>query len=192
MGRIEREEVEIIEAVRRGDIHLYSRLVVKYKNPVFNLAYRLTGNRSDADDLAQETFVHAFEQLHRFDIGKPFFSWLYTIALNLARNHLKRTARMMREEIRVDIAAEGMRRAGHETEAVQREARADALEQCIQMLPRDLREAIVLKFYEGLQFADVGEILQISVGAAKMRVYRGLEKLKSMMQEEEPVAGDAV
>ncbi len=61
-----------------------------YNGPIFNLAYRMTGSREDADDLTQETFIRAYQNLRRYDRSKKFFTWLYTIGINLIRNHLKK------------------------------------------------------------------------------------------------------
>ena len=83
-------EREIIERVLAGDRQAYALLVDAYKGPVFNLACRMTGSYSDADDLTQETFIRAYQKLEQFNPEKKFFTWLYTISINLIRNHLKR------------------------------------------------------------------------------------------------------
>ena len=93
-----REGQDLIARVCRGEQTAFAVLVDAYAKPIFNLAFRMTGNHQDADDLAQETFLRAYQKLNRFDSEKKFFTWLYTIALNIIRNHLKssaeRTARM--------------------------------------------------------------------------------------------------
>ena len=96
------EEVDIIKSVLGGDRNSYVLLVDRYKTPIFNLAYRMTGSYEDASDLAQETFVKAFENLGRFDQEKKFFVWLYTIGLNLVRNHLKREQRIRSRDFTED------------------------------------------------------------------------------------------
>jgi RNA polymerase sigma-70 factor (ECF subfamily) len=179
-------EKEIITRILKGERHEFSRLVDAYKVPIFNLAFRMTGSgsRQDADDLAQETFLRAYRKLKRFDPEKKFSTWLYTIALNLIRNHLKKRGREMSHETMDRIISEAgrpdidrMERDLIQSQEIRR------MEVCLQKLPADLREAVVLRFYQELSFEDAAEILKISLSAAKMRVYRGLEKLKGMMNE---------
>jgi RNA polymerase sigma-70 factor, ECF subfamily len=189
VDRTDGEEAGIIEAVLHGEVHLYRVLVMKYRAPVFNLAYRMTGSHADADDLAQEIFVRAFEKLHRFDRARSFFTWLYTIALNLIRNHLKKAGRIAFEEIGENTPVRPPDQSSDAGEILARDERITTVESTLQKLPKDLREALVLKFYQDLAFDQVAEILGISLSAAKMRVYRGLEKMRVMVEEEEEVIG---
>ena len=189
MYKAEDEETDVIEAVCRGETQSYGLLVAKYKKPLFNLAFRMTGSYEDADDLAQESFMRAFQALHRFDRRKPFFTWLYTITLNLIKNHLKRKGRVVFEEVREDVLAKGCVPDEGSCSTVAEEDPIAAVETCMQKLPHDLREALVLRFYQDLPFDAVAEILHLSLSAAKMRVYRGLERLRVMMGEEAVESG---
>ena len=183
-GMDRQEEQDVIARVRRGEREAYALLVDAYKTQIFNLAYRMTGSYQDAEDLAQEIFIRAYKNLRQFQSGKKFFTWLYTIALNLIRNHLKKRGREMSHETMDRIISEAgrpdidrMERDIIQAQEIRR------LEICLQKLPADLREAVILRFYQELSFEDAAEILKISLSAAKMRVYRGLEKLKGMMDE---------
>src|SRR6266545_2314475 len=84
------DDGEAIRAVLSGDQEAFRRLVEKYAGSIFNLAYRMTGNPADAEDLAQEAFIQAYARLQAFRIGSRFHPWIYTIALNLCRSHLRR------------------------------------------------------------------------------------------------------
>src|SRR5260370_40751318 len=84
------EDQEAIRAALSGDQEGYRRLVDKYAGSIFNLAYRMTGNPADAEDLAQEAFLQAYARLQDFRVGSRFHPWIYTIALNLCRSHLRR------------------------------------------------------------------------------------------------------
>ena len=90
MAMDQKIEAEIVAKVLKGDRQAYALLVEEYKSPIYNLAYRMTGNSEDADDLTQETFIRAYINLWRFDPKRKFFTWLYTISINLIRNHLKK------------------------------------------------------------------------------------------------------
>ena len=81
---------EIVSRVLAGDKDSYMVLINTYKGPVFNLAYRLTGSIQEAEDLSQETFLKAYSKLYQFNPQRNFFTWVYSISLNLIRNHLKR------------------------------------------------------------------------------------------------------
>lgn len=177
------EEQDLIARVCRGERAVFAALVDAYAKPIFNLAVRMTGNRRDADDLAQETFLRAYRKLKRFDPEKEFFTWLYTIALNIIRNHLKsspeRAARMAETN---HPLADPVDPANPEGLFMDRE-KAQILESCLQKLPSDLREAVVLRYYQELSFDEIATITDASVSAVKMRVYRGLERLRALVSE---------
>jgi len=177
------QEREIIGRVLGGDRSAFAGLVEKYKGPIFNLAYRMTGSREDADDLTQETFIRAYQKLYRFDQSKKFFTWLYTIGINLIRNHLKKNIRDVSHLAVADSALEHqMRGYGIGEDDELSDDRMIRLEKIIQRLPVDLREAIILKFMQDLTFVEVANVTGDSVSAVKMRIYRGLEKIKQMME----------
>lgn len=177
----QKTEIEIIAQVLSGDRQAYALLVEEYKAPIFNLAYRMTGSLEDADDLTQETFIRAYQNLHRFDQGKKFFTWLYTISINLIRNHLKKNIRDVHLAV-ADSVLEHQEQ-GHEREEDEAfsDDRMTRLEQVIQNLPVDLREAIILRFVHDLTFEEVAQVTGDTLSAVKMRIYRGLEKIKQMM-----------
>ena len=179
-------EIDIIVRVLRGDRNAYALLVDEYKGPIFNLVYRLTFCYQDAHDLTQETFLRAYEALKSFDTRKRFFSWLYIIGLNLIRNHLGKE----REFPLLETIGEPAHRAWeHNTDnpehALIKDQEIEQLDSLLQKLPLDMREAVVLRFYQELSFEDISEILGISLSSAKMRVYRGLEKLRLLMPGKE-------
>jgi len=177
------EEQDVIAQVRRGERAAFAVLVDAYAKPIFNLAFRMTGNRQDADDLAQETFLRVYQKLKRFDPEKKFFTWLYTIALNIIRNHLKsspeRTARIAEM---AHPPSDPVDPANPEGLFLDRE-KAQLLEICLQKLPSELKEAVVLRYYQDLSFDEIATITDASVSAVKMRAYRGLERLRALMSE---------
>lgn len=175
------QEQEIIGRVLGGDRSAFAGLVEKYQGPVFNLAYRMTGSREDADDLTQETFIRAYQNLHRFDRDKKFFTWLYTIGINLIRNHLKKNVRDISHLAAAGSSLEQQQINGEGEGDVLSDDRMIRLEQVIRKLPVDLREAIILKFVQDLTFEEVANVTGDSVSAVKMRIYRGLEKIKEML-----------
>jgi len=179
------EEKKIIEDVIAGNCDSYASLVDAYKGMVFNLAFRMTGSYQDADDLAQETFIKAYLNLRSFDPGKRFFTWLYTISLNLIRNHLKKKGRNLSGVITDSSVSEEEISHGDRAERVLIEAQETSrIERCLQKLPIDLREAVVLRFYQDLSFDEIAITSGTSPSAVKMRVYRGLERLQRLMEKD--------
>ena len=174
-----KQENEIIQSVLNGDREKFALFVDKYQRPVYNLIYRITGSRHDAEDLAQETFLKAYKSLNSFIPKKKFFPWLYTIAINLTRNHLRKKKPLLVENfdhLQTD--------KNNPEQAVSKQQEAEALARYIQRLPVSLREAVILRYYFYLSFEEIARILCISLSGAKMRVYRGLEKLEIMMNKD--------
>ncbi len=172
---------QIVTAVTGGDTEAYSVLVDRYQKPIFNLMYRMTRSHADAHDLAQETFIKAFEQLRRFDTGRRFFPWLYTIGLNHARNFLQK-------EKATGIPVNGGDEEGHiqdhpsgTEEAMCARLELKRVQHALGQIPWDYREAIMLHFHEGLTMEEIAATLQLSVSGAKMRIHRGLEKLRGVI-----------
>jgi RNA polymerase sigma-70 factor (ECF subfamily) len=178
------EENQIVERVLQGDREAFAALVDTYKGAIFNLAFRMTDSYQDADDLSQETFIRAYRNLRQFDPRKRFFTWIYTIGLNLIRNHLKKHGRereMSRENTAQGLSETEIHQGPQAERDMMQVQDIRRLELCLQKLPSDLREAIVLRFYQDLSFEDISIISGASMSAVKMRVYRGLEQLKQLM-----------
>lgn len=171
-------EADIIARVLKGDQQAYALLVEEYKSPIYNLAYRMTGNPEDADDLTQEIFIRAYLYLWRYDQRKKFFTWLYIIALNLIKNHLRKKKHYKpSEEINTNLLTNN----NPSPEAKLMETQEISL--CLLQLDDELRALLIMKYQQGLSFEEIAEITGKTSSALKMRIYRGLEKLKALMQE---------
>ena len=187
----QKNEAEIVAKVLNGDRQAYALLVEEYKTPIYSLAYRMTRNSQDAEDLAQETFLRAFNQLFRYDTKRSFFTWLYTISLNIIRNHLKKNSNRRRDDFRhgektfgmVDFDAKQVALQESRDKDEWHKEREEEMESCLQKLSPELRELLILRFYQGLSFEVISEITGLSLSAIKMRVYRGLEKLRKYIGE---------
>jgi RNA polymerase sigma-70 factor, ECF subfamily len=174
---------QIIDQVKNGNRQLYAKIIDEFKTPIFNLAYQMTGSRDEADDLAQDIFLKAFQSLHRFDTKRRFFPWLYTIALNIIRNHLRRQKLISLKHLLIREQEKIHTKLPNPESALSLKEDILQLSISLNKLPLTIREAVILKYYQDLSFEDVAEILKISLSGAKMRVYRGLEKLKKLMEK---------
>lgn len=182
LSSIDREDISIVRRVRAGDREAFSRIVERYGKPIFNLAYRMTGDPHAADDLTQDIFLKAYEKLAYFDEQNRFFTWLFTIGVNHARNYIKR--QQVRSPHVVRSSEDHISGDDPEEDMLNDENSAFVL-QGLRQLPVDMREAIVLRYLEGLPIEEIAQITGISLSAAKMRIYRGLEHLRKLMEERE-------
>ena len=177
------QERAIILRILEGKRDAYALLVDEYKRAIFNLAYRMTGSHEDARDLAQETFIRAYINLKKFRTDKRFFSWLYTIALNIIKNHLKQKKHFKATAEKSSAEAQPGTAENPETGLLQDEMTLK-LQSALQALTLEQRALIILRFYDRLSFDEIAEISRLSASAVKMRVYRALERLRVFMEKE--------
>jgi RNA polymerase sigma-70 factor (ECF subfamily) len=144
--------------------------------------FRATGSTDTASDLSQDAFLKAYEKLGQYHPRKKFFSWLYTLSINLVRDHLRQHRRLsggMEYEVERLSGYPGAKGASG-TDFIERHA----LHQALSRLPIDYREALILRFKEGFSMKEIAQMLSISTSGAKMRVHRGVEQLRTL------IAGD--
>jgi RNA polymerase sigma-70 factor (ECF subfamily) len=175
-------DIRVIRQVLRGNRDAYADIVERYKSPIYNLAVRLTGSLSEAEDLAQDVFIRVYEILDRFDDSKRFFPWMYTVALNVIRNHIKKKRSIFLRFQTNTVADKWHKDTNTPEKSVSDSQQHERLARYILKLPILQKEAIVLRYYQSLAFEEIAEIQACSVSAAKMRVYRGLEQLNRLLQ----------
>jgi RNA polymerase sigma-70 factor (ECF subfamily) len=169
----------------------FEALVVAYERLVFGLALRVVGNRADAEEVAQDTFERAYAALAGYEAERvaamALRPWLATIALNLARNRLRRRpppARPLEDGDGQPVAV--VAPAAAEPAAVaERRSERDFWAELLAGLPRSQREAVVLRHVEGLAYAEVAEVLGRPVGTVKTHVHRGVRQLRVRLEARE-------
>jgi RNA polymerase sigma-70 factor (ECF subfamily) len=171
----------LVHEILSGDVNAYALLVKRYQKPILNLMLRMTGSEQDALDLTQETFVRAYEKLEKFNPSASFFPWLYTMGLNMARDFLRKAKRSPIEsydpENSLAVEFDQDDRLGDQIDI-------QKLQERLQLLPVDYREALLLRFHEGLSVSEVAYALGLSLSAAKMRIQRGLLKLRQLLEKQ--------
>jgi RNA polymerase sigma-70 factor, ECF subfamily len=175
------DDQQVIRAVMNGNANAYSILVQQYQKPIFNLMYRVTGSYEDAKDLAQETFIKAYEKLDHFRMGARFFPWLYTIGYNHARNFVQRGKPFQQSGDEDFENNSGLDYPSQQEERVLAQIDFLRIYQALEQLPMDYREAVILHYHEGLSMEDIATALQLSLSGAKMRVHRGIKKLREII-----------
>jgi RNA polymerase sigma-70 factor, ECF subfamily len=160
-------EALLVRAARRGDLDAFGELVRRHEQPIFRLALRMLGTRTDAEDAAQDAFLQAWRALPRFRGSSSFGTWLYRIATNRCLNVI--AARRPTDEL--EESRTGSRRDDPAVRIEERE-RMGALTASITRLPGEQRAALVLREFEGLSYDEVAEVLDISLAAVKGRIHR--------------------
>ena len=181
----QQQEQQVISAILAGDVDAYAVLVNRYQQPIFNLLFRMTSSYADAADLVQEAFIKAYEQLYRFRLGQKFFPWLYTIALNQTRNFLRKNKAEKTVPIDDCEPVSGLDYSAQQEELMCARLDGQRIQDALARLPFDYREAVILRYREELSMEDLAAALEISVSGAKMRVHRGLRKLREMMENDD-------
>lgn len=171
-------DANLIYEILAGDAEAYAIVVKRYQKPIFNLMLRMTSSDEDARDLTQETFVRAYEKLEQYKASSPFFPWLYTIGMNLARD-FQRRAKVSRNAL--ETLSGQPDPPSNPAEGLHENVEAERVYQLLQTLPPDYREALVLRFQEGLSVGELASALGVSVSGAKMRVHRGLTRLRELL-----------
>lgn len=182
-------DAELMRRVREGDETAFGELMHRWERPVKALIARVVLNAAEADDLAQETFVRAWQHRDKFRPGAEFRPWLFSIALNLARNRLRWWRRRPVVELAGWSESEVAARAGDQrTEGssgaveLERAERAEAVRDAIAALPLELREAIVFFEYEQMSHAEIAAVAGVTPKAVETRLYRAREKLRTLLQ----------
>jgi len=176
-------ESEIIQKVLLGDPQPFEVLVREYQGPVYNLMLRSVKGSDVAADLAQEAFIRAYARLETFKVGRRFFPWLYSLAMNVARDHMRSVGRdfhvfmdnpsvMTRDVDRLD-----------EQQAMEDRLDGDTLFRFVQSMAPKYREALILRYKHDLTMQEIANALDITVSGAKMRISRGLEMIRLQFKE---------
>jgi len=194
------DDAVLVRQCQKGDLTAFEPLVVKYQDRIFNLCWRLCGDRQAAEDLTQEAFLKAFEGLGQFRGRSGFFTWLYRIAANLALSYRRNERRQINigssgsledlagqaAKLRKVVALEQER----SDTALEREETRRLVWEAIQSLEDGYREVLVLRDMEAFDYAQIAQVLQLPVGTVKSRLHRARmalrDKLLGVLIEERP------
>ena len=173
----------IIERALAGDQIGYAELYDRYAASLYRLCYSLLSNEQDAEDILQESFLYAFKNLHRFDSGKASLkTWLYTIAVSRCRNTYRRK-RFLTVDITqwLGLELKAPPAEAPEAAAIRRDA-SESISEALQDLSPRLREAIVLRYGQGLTYREISEVMGCPQKTAESRVRLGHQRLKQSLQ----------
>lgn len=168
---------QLIEDVRKGDRSSYSELVKRHQKALLRLSMRFMKDLDLSQDIVQEAFIKAYEKLNLFEGRSTFKSWLFQIAVNVARNKLRENRYLFTDISDVEIGVASTAETGLINNAV-----GDILQKEVDRLPFKQKTALVLRVYEDLSFAEIAEIMQCPYDTAKANYRHALLKLKEVFQ----------
>jgi RNA polymerase sigma-70 factor (ECF subfamily) len=170
------ELLSLTRAARQGSEAAFSALFERFQTPIVNYIYRLVGDWDAANDLAQDTFLKAYNALPRTDDALQISPWLYRIATNTALDALRRRKRITWVPFKADIEPNHLYGAPANSDPAHRQAESDAIQVALSQVPPDQRICLVLNMYQGMSYKEIAEMLGISVNLVAVRIFRGREK----------------
>jgi len=176
------EAAAVLDRARQGDSEAFRALVEQHSRSVFRLAFRMTGNEQDAEDVVQESFLRAYRQLGRFESRANFGTWLYRIVSNCSVD-LMRSKQARHDQVRGDSIDEGaMELPAVDVPGPERMAQSAEIDRRVQDALRELspleRAAFTLRHYEGRTIEEISSTLGLGTSAAKHSVFRAVKKLR--------------
>jgi len=183
---LEPPDEHLVSLSKDGNLAAFNSLVDRYQALVFTLCYRLIGERTAAEDAAQEAFLSAYRALHQFK-GGSFRSWLLRIAANAARDELRRRmrripARSLAAETDDDHAIDPPDPGADPAAALDDRSLGPALEAALRSLPPDQREVILLADVHGFQYEEIAAATGVAMGTVKSRLFRARERLRRALE----------
>ncbi|SFH79157.1 RNA polymerase sigma factor RpoE [Modicisalibacter xianhensis] len=193
MGNRETDQ-QLVERAQQGDTRAFDLLVKKYQHKIIGLIGRYVHDHAEVQDVAQEAFIKAYRALDKFRSESAFYTWMYRIAINTAKNYLvSKGRRPPGSDLDIgdaEIVDQSGRLADIETPeaSVSRDQLEAAVFEALENLPEDLRTAITLRELDGLSYEDIANIMQCPVGTVRSRIFRAREAVDKHIQ---PYVGTA-
>ncbi|MDZ7652330.1 MAG: RNA polymerase sigma factor RpoE [Burkholderiaceae bacterium] len=179
----------IVERVQRGDKRAFDLLVTKYQRKIFRLLSRLIRDPGEIEDVAQEAFIKAYRALPNFRGESAFYTWLYRIAINTAKNHLVAQGRRAPTSTETEVEdaenfdeADGLRDVNTPDAVMMSRQVGEAVNRAIDRLPEDLRTAVVLRELEGLSYEEIAESMNCPIGTVRSRIFRAREAIANELR----------
>jgi RNA polymerase sigma-70 factor (ECF subfamily) len=171
--------------LRRGEADAFDVLLARYQNRLYRYLVRFTADRAAAQDLFQETWLKVITRIHRYDERRPFEPWLFSVARNLAVDHLRKASPQSLDEPSESGESKAAQLGAGEPGSLERlleRERRSRLERSLDELPALYREALTLRFEEEMTFEEIAEVLAAPISTVKSRVQRALAMLRRKMQ----------
>lgn len=181
-------DLALVARVQQGDKRAFDLLVSRYQHRIIKLVSRFVRDRDEAMDVAQDAFIKAYRALPGFRGDSAFYTWLYRIAINTAKNHLAALSRRPREAEVTDADGEeiGVEELQADDETPEKTLQVEQMKQIIfetiEGLPPDLRTAILLREMDGLSYEDIAQAMNCPVGTVRSRIFRAREVIEGRLK----------
>ncbi len=181
---------QLVARVQKGDSRAFDMLVLKYQHKIMGLISRYVHDSDEVQDVAQEAFIKAYRALPKFRGDSAFYTWLYRIAINTAKNHLvSRSRRPPGSDVEVEDAeyfeaGDALRTIETPENALFGAELKDVVERAIAELPDDLRTAVTLREFDGLSYEDIADVMDCPVGTVRSRIFRAREAIDKQVREQ--------
>jgi RNA polymerase sigma-70 factor, ECF subfamily len=180
---------QLVERAQRGEKHAFELLVSKYQRKLARLLSRFIRDPTEVEDVTQEAFIKAYRALPSFRGDSAFYTWLYRIGINTAKNYLVAMGRRAPTTTEIDSEeAEGFEDGEHlrdlntpENEMMSRQV-AETVNQTLEELPEELRTAITLREIEGLSYEEIAEVMNCPIGTVRSRIFRAREAISAKVK----------
>ncbi len=179
---------ELVRRVQKGDRYAFDLLFRRYQHKILNLVSRYLKDPQDVEDVTQEAFIKAFRALPRFRGESAFYTWLYRIAINTAKNHLVARGRrppgvdVDMEDAEIMDGADALRVSESPEAVLERDELSAAIDVAISQLPDDLRSAVTLREFDGLSYEQIAHIMDCPVGTVRSRIFRARESIDAHIE----------
>lgn len=179
---------ELVRRVQKGERRAFDLLFSRYQQKILNLVGRYLRDSQDVEDVAQEAFIKAYRALPRFRGDSAFYTWLYRIAINTAKNHVvARGRRPPGVDVDVEDAEfmtgnEMLRESESPEAAMARDQLVAVIDDAIAELPEDLRSAVTLREFDGLSYEQIAEIMDCPVGTVRSRIFRARDSIDKRIE----------
>jgi RNA polymerase sigma-70 factor (ECF subfamily) len=183
----EATDQQLVVRVQEGDKRAFDLLVLKYQHKVHAIVSRFVRDTDEVADVVQEAFIKAYRALPKFRGESQFYTWLYRIAVNTAKNYLvSRSRRPPGSDVDIDDAeyysgSEYLKDLGTPENQLFRDELESVIVKSIAELPEDLRTAVTLREYEGLSYEEIAEIMECPVGTVRSRIFRARESIDAVV-----------
>lgn len=170
-----REDNELIQRCKEGNLEAFEMLVEKYRNQAVNIAYSLLGCRADGEDVAQESFIKIYRSIGGFKEQSKFSTWLYRIVVNTAYDFLRRKKQPLVSLDDIEYVPSVLPK---DTEL---QGSKELINEALASVPFEYRSVLILREIEGLSYKEISEALKISIGTVESRIFRGRAMLKDFL-----------